>query len=144
HGTHRRTFLADMGMGFVGLALGAMLHRDGYASPGAAWSPPDGRPHFPAKAKSVIWLFMNGGVSHLESFDPKPMLNRYAGKTIAETPFKDTQDPEKLKLARVVVINDANGQQRNRLYPLQVGFKKRGHSGIEVSDWWPCLGECAD
>src|SRR5690242_7305513 len=144
HGIHRRTFLADMGMGFVGLALGAMLHRDGYASPGAAWAPPDGRPHLPAKAKSVIWLFMNGGVSHLESFDPKPMLNKYAGKTIAETPFKDTQDPEKLKLARVVVINDANGQQRNKLYPLQVGFKKRGRSGIEVSDFLPCLGECID
>jgi hypothetical protein len=141
---HRRTFLADLGMGFVGLALGAMLHRDGYASPGAAWSPPDGRPHWTPKAKSVIWLFMNGGVSHLETFDPKPALNKYAGKTIAETPFKDAQDPEKLKLARVVVINDANGQQRNRLYPLQVGFKKYGHSGIEVSDWLPCLGECVD
>jgi len=58
--------------------------------------------------------------------------------------FKDTQDPEKLKLARVVVVNDANGQQRNRLYPLQVGFQKRGRSGIEVSDWLPCLGECVD
>src|SRR6266478_6722196 len=136
-GIHRRAFLADLGMGFVGLALGAMLHRDGYASPGAAWSPPDGRPHFAPKAKNVIWLFMNGGVSHVESFDPKPMLTRYAGKTIAETPFKDAQNPEKLKLARVVVVNDANGQQRNTLYPLQVGFKKRGNSGIEVSDWFP-------
>src|SRR5579884_3120285 len=98
---HRRTFLADMGLGFTGLALGAMLHRDGIAraaEPGT-WSPPDGKPHFPPKAKSVIWLFMNGGVSHLESFDPKPMLNRYAGKTIAETPFKDVQNPDKLKLA---------------------------------------------
>jgi hypothetical protein len=141
---HRRTFLADLGMGFVGLALGAMLHRDGYASPLAPWAPPDGKPHFPPTAKSIIWLFMNGGVSHLETFDPKPALNKYAGKTIAETPFKDTQDPEKLKLARVVVINDANGQQRNKLYPLQVGFKKRGKSGIEVSDWLPCLGECVD
>jgi len=141
---HRRTFLADMGLGFVGLALGAMLHRDGYASSVAPWAPPDGKPHFAPKAKSVIWLFMNGGVSHLETFDPKPALNKYAGKTIAETPFKDTQDPEKLKLARVVVINDANGQQRNRLYPLQVGFKKYGRSGIEVSDWLPCLGECVD
>jgi hypothetical protein len=143
---HRRTFLADMGMGFVGLALGAMLHRDGLAraSDAAPWSPPDGRPHFAPRAKSVIWLFMNGGVSHLETFDPKPALNKYAGKTIAETPFKDTQDPEKLKLARVVVVNDANGQQRNKLYPLQVGFKKRGQSGIEVSDFLPCLGECID
>ncbi len=144
HNIHRRTFLADVGMGFVGLALAAMLHRDGYASPVAPWVPPDGKPHFPPKAKSVIWLFMNGGVSHLETFDPKPALNKYAGKTIAETPFKDAQDPEKLKLARVVVVNDANGQQRNKLYPLQVGFKKRGQSGIEMSDWLPGLGECAD
>lgn len=144
HGIHRRTFLADLGMGFTGLALGAMLQRDGYASPAGNWAPPDGLPHLPQKAKSVIWLFMNGGVSHLETFDPKPMLNKYAGKSINETPFKDTQDPEKLKLARVVVINDANGQQRNKLYPLQVGFKKHGQSGMELSDWWPHLATCVD
>src|SRR5882762_1475343 len=143
---HRRAFLADLGMGFTGLALGALLQRDGIAraSAPARWTPPDGKPHFTPKAKSVIWLFMNGGVSHLESFDPKPMLTKYAGKTIAETPYKDAQNPEKLKLARVVVVNDANGQQRNKLYPLQVGFKKYGQSGIEVSDWLPHLGECAD
>jgi hypothetical protein len=143
---HRRTFLADLGMGLTGLVLGALLHRDGVAratTPGP-WSPPDGKPHFPPKAKSVIWLFMNGGVSHLESFDPKPALTKYAGKTIAETPFKDAQDPEKLKLARVVVVNDANGQQRNRLLATQVGFTRRGQSGIEVSDWFPHLGEVID
>jgi hypothetical protein len=144
HGIHRRTFLADLGLGFTGLALAAMLHRDGFASTPGPWSPPDGRPHWTPKARSVIWLFMNGGVSHLETFDPKPALDKYAGKTIAETPFKDVQDPEKLKLARVVVINDANGQQRNRLFPRQVGFRKRGKSGIEVSDWLPHLGACID
>jgi hypothetical protein len=143
-GIHRRTFLADLGLGFTGLALGALLHRDGYASPGATWAPPDGKPHWKPKAKSVIWLFMNGGVSHMESFDPKPMLTKYAGKSIAETPFKDTQDPEKLALARVVVVNDANGQQRNKLYPLQVGFQKHGQAGIEISDWWPHLATCID
>lgn len=144
-GSHRRAFLADMGMGFTGLALAAMLHRDGYAAdPAAKWSPPDGKPHFPPKAKSVIWLFMNGGVSHMETFDPKPMLTKFAGKTIAETPFKDAQNPEKLKLARVVVVNDANGQQRNKLLALQVGFKKYGRSGIEVSDWLPHTGSCID
>jgi hypothetical protein len=140
---HRRSFLADLGLGFTGLALSAMLHRDGFASPGE-WRPPDGLPHFAPKAKSVIWLFMNGGVSHMESFDPKPMLNKFAGKTIAETPYKDAQDPEKLKLARVTVVNDANGQQRNVLYPLQVGFKKHGESGIELSDWLPHIGSCVD
>ena len=59
-------------------------------------------------------------------------------------PLPTPRIPEKLKLARVVVINDANGQQRNVLYPLQVGFKKRGQSGIEVSDWLPHLGDCVD
>jgi len=114
---NRRVFLADLGWGFTGLALGAILHEEGRirASSEGPWTAPDGKPHFTPKAKSVIWLFMNGGVSHMESFDPKPMLNRYAGKTIQETPFKDSQNPEKLKLARVVVQNDANGQQRNRL-----------------------------
>jgi hypothetical protein len=87
---------------------------------------------------------MNGGVSHLESFDPKPLLDRHAGKTIAETPYAHVQDPERLRLARVVVVNDANGQQRNRLFPTQVAFHKRGQSGIEISDWWPCLAECVD
>jgi hypothetical protein len=143
-GVHRRAFLADVGMGFLGLALGAMLHRDGFAADVQPWSPPDGRPHFPPKAKSVIWLFMNGGVSHLETFDPKPELDRYAGKTIAETPYQSVQDPDKLKLARVVVVNDANGQQRNRILPMQVGFRKRGRCGMAVSDWLPQLGECVD
>jgi hypothetical protein len=131
----RRTFLTDLGMGFTGLALGAMLQRDGWSSENA-WSPPDGRPHFAPKAKSVIWMFMNGGVSHVESFDPKPMLTKYGGKTIAETPFAEAQDPGKLAIERVTVP-DANGNQRNTLYPLQVGFQKHGESGIEVSDWFP-------
>jgi hypothetical protein len=130
-------------MGFTGLALGALLHRDGYAA-AKGWTPPDGKPHWVPKAKSVIWLFMNGGVSHMESFDPKPILNKYAGKTIADTPYKHVQDPDKLKLARVVVVNDANGQQRNKLLPLQVGFKKRGKAGVAISDWWPHLAGCVD
>ncbi len=128
---------------FFGLALAAMLHRDGYGSD-AKWSPPDGKPHHTPKAKSVIWLFMNGGVSHMETFDPKPALTKFAGKTIKESPVPDAQSPEKLALARVTVINDANGQQRNKLYPLQVGFKKYGKAGIEVSDWLPHTGSCID
>src|SRR5579871_1089946 len=136
---NRRNFFADS---FTGLVLAAMLHRDGTARGDEPRGTPG--PHWAPKAKSVIWLFMNGGVSHMETFDPKPMLTKYAGKTIAETPFKDAQDPEKLKLARVVVVNDANGQQRNKLFPLQVGFKKHGRAGIEMSDFLPCLGECVD
>ena len=136
----RRSFLANLGHGCAALALTDLLARESRGSAPAAFTPPSGQPHFQPKAKSVIWLFLNGGLSHMESFDPKPMLTKYAGKTIQETPFADVQNPEKLKLARVTVINDANGQQRNKLYPLQVGFRKRGQSGIEVSDWFPQLG----
>ena len=143
---NRRAFLSNCGMGFSSLALGAMLARDGVgrANDSQDWQPPNGKPHFPPKAKSVVWLFMNGGVSQAESFDPKPELTKYAGKSISETPFADVQNPDKLKLARVTVINDANGQQRNKLYPLQVGFRKYGESGIEMSDWVPNIGSCAD
>lgn len=146
HVLPRRAFLSDLGMGFTGLALGTMLARDGVvrANPSPVWQPPTGEPHFTPKANSVIWLFMNGGVSHMESFDPKPELTKYAGMSINETPYKDVQNPEKLKLARVTVINDANGQQRNKLYPLQVGFRKYGESGIEMSDWVPHMGSCVD
>jgi hypothetical protein len=139
----RRSFLSA-GLGFGSLALSSMLSRDGVANDLIPWSPPDGRPHFAPKAKSVIWLFMRGGLSHMESFDPKPELNTYAGKSIAETPYADVQSPEKLKKVRVVVVNDANGQQRNKIYPLQVGYQKRGQSGIEISDWFPHIGSCVD
>jgi hypothetical protein len=139
---NRRTFLADVGMGFTGLALGTLLHRDGVVRAGEA--APDGRPHLAPKAKSVIWLFMLGGVSHLETFDPKPALNKYAGKTIEGSPFKKAvvESPYYRKN-----VKDFAGTPRallNKLYQLQVGYRKRGKSGIEMSDWWPCLAERAD
>jgi len=139
----RRTFLADTGMGFTGLALGAMLHRDGIAraSENGAWSPPDGRPHFAPKAKSVIWFFMIGGVSHMESFDPKPALDQHAGKSIEETPYKGALDNP------LVTENLESGFGRKlmgKLFPLQKGYRKRGESGIEVSDWFPHVGDCID
>ena len=71
-GVTRRSFLADTGMGFTGLALGAMLFRDGaLANPHASPSREGGEsaPHAPPKAKSGIWIFLCGGVSHVESVD---------------------------------------------------------------------------
>lgn len=130
----RRAFLESAGLGFGSMALQGLQ---------ASEQPISSRPRA-AKAKSVIWLFMRGGVSHLESFDMKPALNRYAGKTIAETPFAQAQNPERLKNVRVVVVGDANGQQRNTLYPLQVGSRRYGQSGIEVSDWFPNIGQRID
>lgn len=140
----RRNFLTSLSSGLAGISLAALLQDENRAQASQAHLPPDGKPHFPPKAKSVIWMFMRGGVSHMESFDPKPMLTKYAGKSINETPWKSVQESEKLKRVRVVVVNDANGQQRNKVYPLQVGFKKYGESGIEVSDWFPQIGSCVD
>lgn len=145
--TPRRQFLADVGMGFTGVALSAMFHRDGVvrASEHGTWAPPTGVPHFAPKAKSVIWLFMIGGTSHMESFDPKPELTKYAGKEIGDTPHKEVLEAKFLEdNLRIVVPDDANGHIRHKLYPLQIGFKKRGEAGIEVSDWWPHLGDCVD
>ena len=141
-GMQRRAFFSDLGRGIAGLALGTMLARDGSANDpeATAWQPPDGKPHFTPKAKSVIWLFMNGGVSHIESFDPKPEINTYAGKSISETPYADTQNPERLKRREVAF----NVEIRQKIYPLQVGFRKYGQSGIELSDWVPHMGSCID
>ena len=137
---NRRSFLSRSALGFGSIALQSLLTREVQAVPGPGF----GMPHHPAKAKNVIWLFMRGGVSHMESFDPKPELNQYAGKSIAETPYQGVQNPELLKKVRVVVINDANGQQRNKIYPLQTEFKRCGQSGMEVSNWFPHIGSCAD
>ncbi len=137
----RRAFLSRTALGFGSLALGAMLHRDGHANDDT-WSPPSGLPHFAPKAKSVIWLFMNGGFSHMESFDPKPMLTKYAGKKISETPFADVLDPKKLSIERVMVKNDVG--ERNTLYPLQTGFQQYGDNGVKISDWFPHIGRRVD
>ncbi len=134
---NRRTFLADVGLGFTGLALGAMLHRDGAS--GA-----DGKPHFEPKAKRVIWLFFMGGVSHLESFDPKPNLDKFAGKTIDESPFKKAVVDSPYYRKNVMDFAGTPRALLNKIYPTQIGFKKYGQSGIEVSDWFPHTGACID
>jgi hypothetical protein len=143
----RRAFLADVGMGFTGLALGSLLMRDGVAraNDASSFSPPTGKPHFLPKAKNVIWIFLVGGMSHMESFDPKPALNEFAGKEIGETPHKEVLSAKFVsENLRIVVPDDANGHIRHKLFPLQVGFKKHGQSGLEISDWFPHVAKCAD
>jgi hypothetical protein len=128
-GISRRSFLADTGMGFTGLALGAMLFKDGVAraeSP-AAWHAPDGKPHFQPKAKAVIWIFLCGGVSHVESFDVKPELNKYAGKSIEETPYKDALDEKRVN-ANIVGANPTH-KPRKEIMALQTGYKPYGQCG---------------
>jgi len=127
-----------MGLGFGGVALTAMLHRDQARALESKLDQPI------ARAKSVIWLFMIGGASHMESFDPKPALNKYAGKTIAETPFADVLASPYMANERAVAFDPNNGFVRTELFPMQVGFKKHGQSGLEISDWWPHLARQAD
>src|SRR5262245_44223842 len=133
----RRTFLADTGMGFTGLALGAMLFKDGVAR--ADNPAPDGRPHFTPRAKSVIWLFMCGGVSHVESFDVKPELNRFAGKTIDDTPYRDVLNPARLN--DVIAGNPSHGGRRV-LMGLNTGYARHGQSGLVAADRRRPAGGC--
>lgn len=133
-------------MGFTGLALGAMLHGDARADQPEAHapipSPPDGKPHFTPRAKNVIWIFLSGGASHLETFDPKPTLNKFAGKTYDQTNLPNpTKSPLFLLRSRDVV---GGARPHSKIFPLQVGFKKHGQVGVEVADWLPHLAECVD
>jgi hypothetical protein len=126
-------------MGFTGLALGAMLFRDGVAR-AESWRPPDGNSHFTPKAKSVIWIFLCGGVSHLESFDVKPELDKYAGKSIEDTPYKSVlENPDR----NIIGGNPAHGK-RKIIMPLQAGYRAYGQSGLVVGDWFSHIGTCAD
>src|SRR6476660_7854262 len=81
----RREFFTRAGSGLAGIALASLLNQDGKA----ATIPPDPlapkQPHHKPKAKSVIWLFMEGGPSHLDTFDPKPKLNELAGQPMPES-----------------------------------------------------------
>jgi hypothetical protein len=142
-GVARRTFLADMGMGVAGMALGNVL-----LAPGLAGAEPGGKgprgpesgPHFEPKAKSVIWLFLCGGLSPMETFDPKPALDKFDGKTILQTPYRDLLDPEKnpfqVKLERAA--------ETRPILRTQTKFKQYGESGIPVSDFFPHIGQRID
>src|SRR6516162_7476929 len=85
----RRQFLADAGTGLGVIALAWLLHADGYAAEPAAGPGPRG-PHFAGKAKRAIHIFSPGGVSHVDTFDYKPDLEKYDGKPLTG---KGTLDP---------------------------------------------------
>lgn len=144
----RRSFLTNWGMGMSGMVLGSMLAREGgLRTLASEASTPNGilprLPHFAPRARSVIWLFMQGGTSQMESFDPKPELNRYEGKTIAETPYKGTLDSPYLKQNLRELVAGLH-KVHPKILPMQVGHRQRGQSGLEVSDWWPHVGDCID
>src|SRR6185295_10799677 len=115
----RRELLARSGMGFASLGLAGLMAGEGRAVPVSAdrsVAPlAERRPHFPAKAQRVIHLFMNGGPSHVDTFDPKPSLENYAGKPLP------TQ-------------NLATELKTGAAFPSAFKFQKYGQSGIEVSE----------
>jgi len=122
----RRRFLTQAGSGLGALALGNMLGES--SALGATMSPKE--PHHAPKAKSVIWLFMEGGPSHMDLFDPKPALRRLAGQ-----PTPESFNPPTVT---------AMGTSGNTLMPDQREWKQYGESGLWVSDWYKNIGEHAD
>lgn len=124
----RREFVRDAFCGFGGLALASLLQQE-QASAGAINPLAPKPPHLPAKAKAVIFLFMAGGPSHLETFDPKPLLNElHAQKRPADFGEAKYQ----------FIDRDA------RLLGTRRTFQKHGEAGIEVSDLFPHTARCVD
>src|SRR5262245_48316358 len=82
----RRRFLSGAGSGLAGIALAQMLYQDSLLAAKALPDPlAPKQPHHQPTAKSIIWLFMEGGPSHVDLFDPKPKLKEMAGKPIPES-----------------------------------------------------------
>src|SRR2546422_7073861 len=130
--TSRREFLYKAGCGFGGLALSYLLARDGVlsaAEPAIVDPFALKKPHHTPKAKSVIWLFMEGGPSPIDLFDPKPELDRLAGQ------------PMPASFGKVIT---AMGTASNTLMPSKRTFKQYGQSGIWVSDWYSEIAKHAD
>lgn len=114
----RREFLARAGGGFGALALSQLLRGEGASVT-----------HFPARAKSVIYLFMEGGPSHIDLFDPKPQLNYLAGQRLPES---------------FGTVITAMGEQRSPLLASPRQWMQHGQSGLWISDWLPHIAKHAD
>lgn len=119
--SNRRDWIRKCGMGMGGLALADLFASTTAASEGYG----SVAPHFPGKAKHIIHVFLNGGVSQVDTFDPKPELTRRAGQML---PFENLATERKTGVA----------------LPSPFTFKQHGESGIPISDIFPHLAKCAD
>jgi hypothetical protein len=125
---NRREFLTDAFCGFGSIAFGAMLSQE--AARAATYNPLAPKPpHMKARAKSAIFLFLAGGPSQMETFDPKPLLNELEGQ----------KRPASFGEAKYQFVN-----AESRLLGTKRTFKKYGKNGIEVSDLFPHLAETID
>ncbi|MEJ6718113.1 MAG: DUF1501 domain-containing protein [Akkermansiaceae bacterium] len=122
----RRDFLMNAGAGFGGVVLSALSGQRLYGTK----NPVAGKiPHHLGKAKNVIFLFMEGGPSHLDLFDPKPLLNKLAGQPLPES------------FDRPVT---AMGETESPLLESKRDWKQHGESGLWISDWLPKHSAIAD
>ncbi|MEX0715067.1 MAG: DUF1501 domain-containing protein [Planctomycetaceae bacterium] len=127
---HRRDFLNDFSTGLAGIALTSLLLRDGavFAADAAAEPRERGpRPHHPPRAKRVVQIFLSGGLSHVDSFDHKPLLDKHSGQRMPAVDL-DVFTPEKV----------------GRLTPSYFSFRRRGESGQSISDLFPHIARQAD
>lgn len=117
----RREFLCRSGGGFGALALASLVQQSSAAA--------DAKTSVPPRAKRVIFLFMEGGPSHIDLFDPKPLINQLAGQSLPES-FGD--------------VITSMGESRSPILPCQRKWKRHGDGGIWISDWLPHLSRHAD
>jgi len=122
----RREFLVKSGAGFGALALSSLL---GGSTAAAAEGGSALKPHYAMRAKSVIFLFMEGGPSAMDTFDPKPLLNELAGKPLPPS-FKP--------------VITAMGEYGSPLLASKRKWARYGKGGLWVSDWYPHVAQCAD
>src|SRR6187551_4029938 len=120
----RRDALCTMGRGFGMLAFAGMVGESLQAASFLTGAPTSGL-HHPARAKHVIFLFMNGGLSQVDSFDPKPMLAKYHGQPLPGGTV-------------------ATERKTGTLMKSPFEFTRYGKSGLEVSELFPRVGACAD
>lgn len=128
----RRQVLTQAANGFGAVALSSMLAESGaLAAPeaAAANSLTSKATHFPAKAKHIIFLYMDGGPSQVDTFDPKPMLEKHDGKS----PYEVLGKVEPTQFANI-----------GKLLKSPWAFKQYGECGLPVSDLFPHVGACAD
>src|SRR5882672_7534908 len=127
----RRDFLATAASGLGGVAFASMLQSNGLLAEEPA-NPLELRaPHFAPKAKQCIFLFMEGGTSQVDLFDPKPKLNQMNGKKLPESLTKNIRFAFLQKDTAVLLGSPHK-------------FKRYGKSGLEMSDMFPNIGSCMD
>ncbi len=121
----RRRFVFQTGAGFLGTALGALWASEGKLAAADTLALAEPAPHHRPKAQAVIFLFMCGGVSHIDTFDPKD--NKWAGQLIDAIGFGDNL-----------------AEMKRPVIPCRRTFTRHGKSGIPVSDWFPHVGGMMD